>query len=144
MQKFFIGKQRLGSDWTDVQADLNLTWAHILEDTFSHVFLTSRSYNIVSHQSAAQWGKRTFWHVNWTKTQINTRISAVRAVFVVSMEKLCILGYPKCAHQRFWPNCVNAQADLNLWQPHMSEGTFYYVVTLIYRKKAVGKRSYVI
>ena len=35
-------------------------------------------------------------------------------VFVVHTKKLCILGYPKCAQWRFWSDCANAQADLNL------------------------------
>ena len=45
-------------------------------------------------------------------------------VFVVRMKKLCILAYPKCGQWRFWSDCANAQADLNLRWPHMSEGTF--------------------
>ena len=35
-------------------------------------------------------------------------------VFIVSMKKLCILGYPKYAHWRFWSDYMDAQADLNL------------------------------
>ena len=45
-------------------------------------------------------------------------------IFVVSMEKLGILGYPKYALWRFWSDRVNAQADLNLRWAHMFEGTF--------------------
>ena len=39
-------------------------------------------------------------------------------------EETFILGYPKCAQWRFWSDCANAQADLNLRWAHMSEGTF--------------------
>ena len=42
----------------------------------------------------------------------------------VRMKKLCILGYPKCAKWRFWPDFTNAQADLNLRRAQLSEGTF--------------------
>ena len=69
----------------------------------------------------------TFWHTRTTKTQISMRICAVWSVFVVRIQKLCILGYPKCAQWRFWSDCANAQADLNLRWAHMSEGTFAYV-----------------
>ena len=41
-------------------------------------------------------------------------------VFVGSMKKLCILGYPKCAQRRFWSDCANAQSDLNLRWAHIS------------------------
>ena len=41
-------------------------------------------------------------------------------------KKRCILrlGYPKCGKWRFWSDCANAQADLNLRLTHMFEGTF--------------------
>ena len=45
-------------------------------------------------------------------------------VFVVHMKNCCIPGYPKCAQGRFWSDCANAQADLNLRWAHMSKGTF--------------------
>ena len=45
-------------------------------------------------------------------------------VFVVRMNKLCILGYPKRAQWRFWSDCANAQADLNLRKANMSDCTF--------------------
>ena len=45
-------------------------------------------------------------------------------VFVFRMKKLCILGYPKSAHWRFWSDCANVQADLNLRWAHRSDGTF--------------------
>ena len=40
------------------------------------------------------------------------------------MKKRRILGYPKCAQWRFWSDCANAHADLNLRWAHMSEGWF--------------------
>ena len=49
-------------------------------------------------------------------------------VFVSRMKKLCILGYPKIAQGRFWSDCANAQADLNLRWAHMFPGTFSGVV----------------
>ena len=51
--------------------------------------------------------------------------------FIIRMKKLCILGYPKCAKWRFWSDCANAQADLNLRSAYMSEGTFSDVTTYL-------------
>ena len=45
------------------------------------------------------------------------------------MKIRCILGFQKNAQWKFWPDCANAQADLNLCQAHTSEGTFSDVVT---------------
>ena len=59
--------------------------------------------------------RRTFRHVRPTKTQINLRIC---------MKKLCILDYPKCVKWRFWSDCANAQADLNLRWAQMLDSTF--------------------
>ena len=56
--------------------------------------------------------------------------SLIRA-FVVRMKKPCIPGFPKCDQWRFWSDCANAQADLNLRWAHMSEGTFSDVTTYI-------------
>ena len=39
----------------------------------------------------------------------------------VRMIKLCMLSYPKCALRRFWSDCANAQADLNLRGAHTSK-----------------------
>ena len=50
-------------------------------------------------------------------------------VFIVRMKKLCILSYLKCAQCRFWSDCANVQADLNLRWSHLSEGTFSHVDT---------------
>ena len=44
--------------------------------------------------------------------------------FVICMKKLCILGYLNCAQWRFWSDCANAQADLNLRWAHMSDVWF--------------------
>ena len=45
-------------------------------------------------------------------------------VFVVRLKKRNILSYPKERQWRFWSDCANAQADLNLRWAHISEGTF--------------------
>ena len=45
-------------------------------------------------------------------------------VFVIRLKKLRILGYPKSVLWRFWSDCANAQADLNLDWACMSGGTF--------------------
>ena len=37
---------------------------------------------------------------------------------------LCIIDYPKSAQRRFWSDCANAQADLNLHRAHVVEGKF--------------------
>ena len=47
-----------------------------------------------------------------TKTQITRRISAICSVFVFHMNKLCVLGYPKCTQRIFWSDCANLQDDL--------------------------------
>ena len=44
-------------------------------------------------------------------------------LFFVRMNTLCILGDPKCVQWRFWSDCANAQADLNLRWAHI-KGTF--------------------
>ena len=41
------------------------------------------------------------------------------SVFVVRMKKLCFRGYPKCDQWRFWSDCKNMQADLNLLWAHV-------------------------
>ena len=41
-----------------------------------------------------------------------------------SHEETCILCLLKCVQWRFWSDCANAQADLNLRWAHMSTGTF--------------------
>ena len=46
--------------------------------------------------------------------------------FVVHIKTLCILGYPKFAQWRFWPDCANAQPYLNLRWAHMSEGKVFF------------------
>ena len=45
-------------------------------------------------------------------------------VFIVRMKIPCIHDYPKCVKWRFWSNCGNAQADLNLWWAYMSKVRF--------------------
>ena len=55
-------------------------------------------------------------------------ISLIR-VFVVRMERLYTLDYSKCAQWRFWSDCVNLQADLNLRLSHLFECTFSEVAS---------------
>ena len=45
-------------------------------------------------------------------------------IFIVRMTKLCIICNPKCVQWRFWSDCANAQADLNLRWTHISESMF--------------------
>ena len=60
------------------------------------------------------------------------RIHAVSSVFsLFAWKNLCNLGYPKCAQWRFWSDCANAQADLNLHRAHMAVGTFTGVIVHI-------------
>ena len=47
------------------------------------------------------------------------------------MRKRCIIGYRKFAKWRFWSDCANAQADLNLRWAHVSEGAFSDVAAQI-------------
>ena len=70
--------------------------------------------------------KRTFWHVLPSKTLINLR-NLIR-VIVIHIRKLCIIGYPECAQWQVLSDCANAQADLPVRWPHMSEGMFSDVV----------------
>ena len=72
--------------------------------------------------------KYTFVHLRSEKTQIRLRIREVWSVFVFSMKKVYTLGYQKCAQWRFWSDCANAQADLNLRLAHRSNGTLSDVV----------------
>ena len=39
---------------------------------------------------------------------------SLSTAFIVRMKKLCILFYTKCPKWRFWSECTNAEADLNL------------------------------
>ena len=66
--------------------------------------------------------KHTFWNVRPLKTQT----CLIRVVVVLMIYNLCILSYPKCAQWRFWSDCANAQADLNLQWAYISEGTFFW------------------
>ena len=59
--------------------------------------------------------KCTLWHV---------RNCAIIRIFDVRLETLSMFGYPKRAQWRFWSDCANAQADLNLRWALMSGGTF--------------------
>ena len=48
--------------------------------------------------------------------------------FVVRMEKFCMPGYPKCTQWRFWSDCANAQAELNVRWTHISDGKLSFNV----------------
>ena len=41
-----------------------------------------------------------------------------------SLSALRNLDYPECAQWRFWSDCTNVQADLNLCWAYLSDGTF--------------------
>ena len=53
-------------------------------------------------------------------------------IFVVPMKNLCIRGYQKCGQWRFWSDCANAHADLNLRWAHISDGSFPDVAAQLY------------
>ena len=78
--------------------------------------------------------RKEMYLLTWrpTKTQISLRIRAVWLESSLFAWRHCILGYPKCAQWRFWSECADAQADLNLRWAHMSEGTFSDVADQLY------------
>ena len=94
-----------------------------------YVFLIIKHYIIAYSQylykvGVTKWENVTSYLLESpTKTQISLCIRAVWSVFVICLKKLCILGYLNHAQWRFWSDCANAQADLNLLWAHMSEGT---------------------
>ena len=53
-------------------------------------------------------------------------------VFIVRIQNICVLGYPKCANWRFWSD---AQTDLSR-SAHMFIGTFSHYVLSIGHKEA--------
>ena len=71
---------------------------------------------------------------------LSNHFRAVWSVLVVHMKKLCICGHPKCAQWRFWSDCANAQADLNLRWAHTSEGTLSEVATHIMISAAIWRK----
>ena len=58
--------------------------------------------------------KRTFWRAPNEDSKQPAHARSLIRIFVVRMKKLCILGYPKHAQWRFWPDCADASADLSL------------------------------
>ena len=76
------------------------------------------------------WDKLT-WAPNVDLDQPAHPRSLIRD-FIVSMKRLCINGYPKCTQWRFWSDCANAPADLNLRRARMSEDMYSIFVTHIY------------
>ena len=81
-----------------------------------------------------------------TKTQISLYLCTVWSVFIVHVKKLCIHGFAKCVHWKFWSDCANVQADLNLYLTHVSEGMFSDIEEninwffYVYYKEIVRKR----
>ena len=78
------------------------------------------------------------------KTDLNPPVHpcSLFRVFADRMKKLCVIDHYKCAQWRFWSDCANAQADLNLRWAHMSEGMFTDVVLCFVRNKK--KRYFVL
>ena len=69
-----------------------------------------------------------FRHVRPAKTQIGLRICAVQSESSLSAwSNFGIIGYPKCAQWRFWSDCANVQADMNLRCAHLSDALAYRV-----------------
>ena len=73
---------------------------------------------------------RIFWHMGQRKTRISLQIHAVWSVFIVHMKQICI-DYPKYAQWRFWSDCINTKADLNLGWAYMPEGKYSDIVAHI-------------
>ena len=70
--------------------------------------------------------KRTFLHVRPTKTNQPAHARSLLRDVVVRMKKLCIFDYPKCVQWRFWSDCANDEADLNIRWAHMSENQYVF------------------
>ena len=74
----------------------------------------------VKHVKSSRWAKNIsichllkFLPTSESSNQ-PAHLHSLTGVFLVHMKKLCILGFSKCALWRFWSDCMNAQADLNL------------------------------
>ena len=68
--------------------------------------------------------------------------SNLTGVFVVRMKRLCILRYRKYVLWRFWSDCANARADLNLCWVNMLQCAFSDVaahMSLMLTLKALSK-----
>ena len=69
-------------------------------------------------------------------TQISLRVRAVWSkTSLYTWRNFTPGGYLKCTLWRFWPDCANAQADLNLRWAHMSKQSFLshsLVLTILY------------
>ena len=97
-------------------------------------------FSLASDKQNENWTVSIFWPNKqnniWATAWENVHSDVCIHVFIVSMKKLCIIGYNKCTQWRFWSDCVNAQADLNLHYAYVSEGLFtdteahlYYLVS---------------
>ena len=71
----------------------------------------------------------TFWHVR-PMIKISQHLSDWS--LFVNMKKPCILGYPKCNQWRFWSDCTNLQAVLNLCLSHIRKQVFSDVAAQLY------------
>ena len=87
----------------------------------------------VAHILSRYVRKHVFWHGFPTTTNQPVHPRSLIRVFVISMKKLCILGYPYCTLWRFWSDCKNVLTDLNLCWAHMPKGTFYDVALFLYQ-----------
>ena len=85
-----------------------------------YLLLSSRSQ--ICEPQPEKMNLLTYAHKKDSNQQVHQCI--LIRVSIVCMKKLCILGYPKCAHWRFWSDCTNAQADLNRCCALMSKGVF--------------------
>ena len=70
--------------------------------------------------------KRTFWYVRSVETHISLYIHAIWSVLIVDMKNLCIFG-------KFWTECANTQADLNLRWIQCSKNTLPYLAVQIFQ-----------
>ena len=68
--------------------------------------------------------KQFFLHVPNEDSNQPTCLHSLIRVFIFSMKKLCICGYPNASGEDSDQKCLNRQADLNLCWVHMSEGIF--------------------
>ena len=79
----------------------------------------AQAWEIVPCGISHQWGLKP------------TLTCTVWSVFIVSMKKLCILCYPKCAQWRFWSDRANVQSTVRMrsliwiFTRHTSDNVFW-------------------
>ena len=106
---YCVGKQWRLSITTSAKKDIKMYI--FLQYLPRRQVMTFLSYRKKISDDKSIMRKCTFWHASPTKTQISLRICAVWSVFIGRMEKLCIIGYPKCVQWRFWSVWTNVQPD---------------------------------